>query len=705
LPAAAAARDGDGRTPRPTVTVFRLLPAATPLVARDRLIARLVASGGARVVLLGAPAGYGKTTLLHAWAAADPRPFRRLAPRSAPLLPAALAEPCVLVLDDWPAGDLGKAVEAMGAIATGAPTGCVFAIAARAPGALRLGRLRAARAVLELGPADLAMTRGEAHALLGAHGLEVEARALEALLTATEGWPALLSLAAQSLAGEPDPPAAALRFGADDPYVAAYLGDELLAHATPRARRFLRRTSVLEVLDADACDAVLGGSGAAAMLRRLERSALPVVRTDRSSVRLRCHPLLRQALHAELRRCDPGLEDELHRRAGRWFVEQRDDLDAAIRHALAGHDVAGAGELLWHGAAGYAWDGRAGMLDRWLRRLPEHAVEQHATLALTAGMSDLARLALADAARHGALAEEALPRAPRPLRRSLRAGNAVLGAMGGHGDVTDLRAHAARAATLAGAAEPVRALGCLLDGAGALLAGDAEGATAALEDGVRRAAVSASGIAALCEAELALGALCAGDWDDGPALAERARSRVDAAGLDARASFALVAAVAAFARAHRRRFAEARVDAEIATRMLAGAGDVPAWYGAQTRLALACARLRLSDAAAAQRLLADARRDARRLPGAAALAAWLAAAAAEADAFARGPAGPAEPLTVSELRVLGYLPSHLTFREIGEGTHLSANTIKSQAHAVYRKLGASSRSVAVERARELGLLS
>lgn len=685
--------------------MFRLVPAAAPFVARDRLTARLVAGGGARVVLLGAPAGYGKTTLLQAWAAADPRPFRCLAPRRRPLLPASLAEPCVLILDDWPAGDLAAAVEAMSAIAVGAPSGCVFAIAARAPGALPLGRLRAAHAVLELGPADLAMTRGEAHALLRAHGLTLDARALDALVSTTGGWPALLSLAAQSLADQPDPHAAALRFDADDPYVAPYLGDELLARTTPRVRRFLRRTSVLDVLDAEVCDAVLGGSGGAAMLGRLEHGALPIARTDRAAVRLRCHPLLRQALRAELRRCDPGLEAELHRRACCWFLEERDDLDAAIRHALAGHDVARAGELLWRGAAGYAWDGRAGTLDRWLRRLPEHALEEHATLALTAAMSDLARLALADATRHGALAEAALPRAPRALRRSLRAGHAVLAAMTPHHDVTDLRAHAARAATLAGAAEPVRALGCLLDGAGALLAGDAAAATALLEDGVRRAAVSASGIAALCEAQLALGALCAGDWDQGPVLAERSRSRVDAAGLDARASFALVAAVAAFARAHRRRFAEARVDADIAARMLAGAGDVPPWYGAQTRLALACARLRLSDAAGAQHLLADARRDARRLPGATALAAWLDSAAAEAAAFARGPAGPAEPLTVSELRVLGYLPSHLTFREIGEGTHLSANTIKSQAHAVYRKLGASSRSVAVARARELGLLS
>jgi LuxR family maltose regulon positive regulatory protein len=61
-------------------------------------------------------------------------------------------------------------------------------------------------------------------------------------------------------------------------------------------------------------------------------------------------------------------------------------------------------------------------------------------------------------------------------------------------------------------------------------------------------------------------------------------------------------------------------------------------------------------------------------------------------------------LTIAELRVLRFLPSHLSFPEIGLRLHVSTNTIKTQAHAVYRKLGVRSRSQAVMRASEIGLL-
>ena len=65
-------------------------------------------------------------------------------------------------------------------------------------------------------------------------------------------------------------------------------------------------------------------------------------------------------------------------------------------------------------------------------------------------------------------------------------------------------------------------------------------------------------------------------------------------------------------------------------------------------------------------------------------------------------AGPSA-LTIAELRVLRFLPSHLSFREIAGRLHVSPNTVKTQAHGVYRKLGAASRSEAVARARTVGL--
>jgi LuxR family maltose regulon positive regulatory protein len=88
------------------------------------------------------------------------------------------------------------------------------------------------------------------------------------------------------------------------------------------------------------------------------------------------------------------------------------------------------------------------------------------------------------------------------------------------------------------------------------------------------------------------------------------------------------------------------------------------------------------------------------MPDAVVVGTWLERIAARLDAGAQGPS----PLTTAELRILGFLPTHLSFREIADRLYVSANTVKTQAHAVYRKLDAASRSDAVTRATELGLL-
>jgi LuxR family transcriptional regulator, maltose regulon positive regulatory protein len=175
-------------------------------------------------------------------------------------------------------------------------------------------------------------------------------------------------------------------------------------------------------------------------------------------------------------------------------------------------------------------------------------------------------------------------------------------------------------------------------------------------------------------------------------------------GLDRHPSLALVCAVSAFARAHRGRPAEARMDVTSGRRMLDRLVGFAPWYDAQTRLALARAELRLSDVAAARELIAEAAAVAARPPEARVLRDWIDDARARADAFALDSPTGLPSLTMAELRVLRFLPSHLSFREIAERLEVSANTVKTQAHAVYLKLGASSRSAAVERACRVGLL-
>jgi LuxR family transcriptional regulator, maltose regulon positive regulatory protein len=186
-------------------------------------------------------------------------------------------------------------------------------------------------------------------------------------------------------------------------------------------------------------------------------------------------------------------------------------------------------------------------------------------------------------------------------------------------------------------------------------------------------------------------------------LISRARSQVDRHGLAASATVALVFAASAVVRAHRGRVDAAQSDLQAALRLQTTLIDFAPWYDVELRILVARAAVRLSDVNSARTALADASRLMRLVPEAVALHAWLKDAQERHDAFV-GPASAHSVLTTAELRILGYLPTHLSFREIADRACVSANTVKSQANAVYRKLNVSCRSDAVFRAREIGLL-
>jgi LuxR family maltose regulon positive regulatory protein len=150
--------------------------------------------------------------------------------------------------------------------------------------------------------------------------------------------------------------------------------------------------------------------------------------------------------------------------------------------------------------------------------------------------------------------------------------------------------------------------------------------------------------------------------------------------------------------------AEAQEDVRVAKRLLGQLTDFLPWYEAETCVALAVAELRLSDVAGARELLAEASRAARRTDGPVVLRRWIESAESRVESASSAAGGEAMLLTTAELRVLTFLPTHFSFREIAGRLYVSANTVKTQAHAVYRKLNAASRSEAVARAGELGLL-
>jgi LuxR family maltose regulon positive regulatory protein len=248
---------------------------------------------------------------------------------------------------------------------------------------------------------------------------------------------------------------------------------------------------------------------------------------------------------------------------------------------------------------------------------------------------------------------------------------------------------------------PCQAVCGLLRGAAEHLGGAREEAHAALSEGARRAAITAPQIQALCLAQLALLELDEGDTDRAGQLVSRARSQIARHGLQRYPTSALVLAASALVRAHGGRVDEATEDLAAAAALVERLTDIASWYVAEVDLVLGRAALRLSNVNVARARLAEARRRVARMTDTPTLGTWLRA--AEDDLHdCESVVGAA--LTPAELRVLQMLPTYLSFRQIGERTRVSANTVKTQANSIYRKLGVRSRADAVLRARRLGLL-
>jgi len=156
--------------------------------------------------------------------------------------------------------------------------------------------------------------------------------------------------------------------------------------------------------------------------------------------------------------------------------------------------------------------------------------------------------------------------------------------------------------------------------------------------------------------------------------------------------------------AHEGRIERAQSDTREARQLLALLTDFPAWYEAEVRLVLLRTCIRLDSVESAPVLIEEASLFLERIPDAIILKEWLNEAIATVESASTERRERELSLTKAELRTLQYLPSHLSFRQIGERIHISPNTVKTQAQAVYRKLDASSRAEAVVRAREAGLL-
>ncbi len=417
-------------------------------MSRPGLFDRLAAS--ARVTVVSAPPGSGKTVLLRSWigeagledSAAwvpvgpderDPQRFwlsvlgalRQTSAGSA-LVRAVTAAPDLdgwaiverllkdlapladrtwLVLDDVHELGSDEARRQLELLVMRAPDSLRFVLAARHDVRLGLHRLRLEGELTELRAADLRFTVAEARELLAAAGVELPEPALGMLYERAEGWAAGLRLAALSLAGHPDPERFAAEFSGSERTVAEYLLAEVLERQGEEVRRLLLRTSVLERVSGELADALTGGSGGERILQDLEAANAFVVALDSARSWFRYHRLFAGLLQLELRRTAPGEVTGLHAAAAGWFAGHGFAVEA-VRHAQAARDWGLAARLLADAWPGLYLGGQVATVHELLAGFPAEARAADAELAALAAADELAQGSLEEAGRYLTLAAQ-----------------------------------------------------------------------------------------------------------------------------------------------------------------------------------------------------------------------------------------------------------------------------------------------------------
>lgn len=241
----------------------------TGLVSRHRLHERLDAGASARLLLVSAPAGFGKTTLIHVVLTTLMHDL------------AASEVDIVLVLDDYHLVDALEIRDSMAFLLDHLPRQLHLVIASRVDPPLSLARLRGRGELVEIRAAELRFTPEEAAAYLNdAVGLQLTPQDVTALEGRTEGWIVALQLAALSMRGRDDAAGFIAGFTGDDRYIVDYLVEEVLRRQPAPVRDFVLHTAVLGRLSGPLCDAVTGGGGGRATLDALDRGNLFVLPLD-----------------------------------------------------------------------------------------------------------------------------------------------------------------------------------------------------------------------------------------------------------------------------------------------------------------------------------------------------------------------------------------------------------------------------------------
>lgn len=387
-------------------------PAHRGAVARTKLLGRLdehVEDAAVKLVLVAAPAGWGKTSLLAQWRSARPAvptawlsldrgdndPVRFWAHLvaamtdaipaigNADILPSQLVNdltrtpsPITVIIDNYHLISNTAIHERVEFFIENLPPTVRLVLLARSDPALPLARLRARGEMREIRADELRFSDEETAGLLnGGLRLGWPADYVRVLRHRTEGWAAGLYLAGLSLRGHDDLDREVHAFAGDNRQIADYLVAEVLDAQPEYIRSFLTRTAVLDRMCGGLCDAVTGAGRSQRILEELERSDLFIVPLDTSRSWYRYHTLFADMLRRQLERSEPGLGPLLHQRACEWH-RQHGSAAEAVCHAIMASDLSSARDVIaapWHSRFAR---GLAETAESWLTSLsPEMAAE------------------------------------------------------------------------------------------------------------------------------------------------------------------------------------------------------------------------------------------------------------------------------------------------------------------------------------------
>lgn len=695
----------------------------------------------ADVITLTAPTGYGKTTTLAQWATVQTRPLAWLnlrrddntvkiflshlaaSMRRAGIMTAedvavfqfmsdtaAVSEgasrfarhfetvsggPVTVVFDDVHVLRSRAAIDTMAELVRQLEGQALFAFASHATPKIRMPAVRARGSLLEVTAQHLAFSTEEVEQLAEGMGLDPEIAA--DIVDATEGWPAATFLTAVAAReGKLDPAKGRIE---GQRHLHEFVKEEIVRHLSRQRRSFLARVSLLERLSGPLCDAVIGSDGSQRLLESLDRDTHLIYHLDHDNTWFAMGRVVREALRAEFEHHEPGAARAVHSSAASWYAANGMLLEA-IGHALKAGDAETFVSLMERLIKDRYTSGHVADVLVWMDWLESNiSLDEYPRLAAIGALVHIQEGNVLGTERWLDAASS------RSVDADAAAVIGLVRASSTRSGVDQMIRDIESAVEAADAGSRWLPGIFVIKGLAHLMNGDDDLAEACYVESARLGLENQSVVAVVrALGQRALIAIGRQDWDLADSLADQALDMIDANGLDGYHGSGPPLIAAARCARHNNDILGAQRLLARAARVRPRLGVAIPGEGVRILLEMAKAHIELSDVAGARPLIREAEEIILQRPDLGVLPAGVAA--AKESLAGLGPGRVALPgLTKAELRVLPLLATHMSFPEIGEELFVSRHTIKSQATSIYRKLGSSTRSEAIAKAYEIGLLS